>query len=341
MKKKYRVLKILVVAVILLFLLNFSVNRFNHSPLKNINVNIIQGKTPVYFVNEKNVEEVVLKNNPQKKLGKIDIPKLEEQIKKIPMVDSVNVYLDLNGKINVDIVQVMPIFRLKRGNKDFYIDGLEREFPIVKTYSYPCILVSGNVLLDEYKQVLNLIDKINEDAFFKKFFVGIEKENRNNYYLLTSDGHYIVELGDLDDLDFKLRGFKTFTEKYLVYQSPEKYKKISVKYQNQIVATLNPNFKENDSLISSEMKTIQENVLLKKPSPQSTQISVSSQPKEIISPQKEVKKIEDHSLGQNKKSEKQNTEKKNKVVPEIKKNQENKKKNIPSGNLVKKTQRIV
>ncbi|MCB4236103.1 hypothetical protein LDL59_16505 [Kaistella anthropi] len=48
----------------------------------------------------------------------------------------------------------------------------------------------------------------------------------------------------------KVKGFKTFVEKYLVFQNPEKYRKISVKYDNQIVTTLNPNFKENDSLIN-------------------------------------------------------------------------------------------
>ncbi len=48
-----------------------------------------------------------------------------------------------------------------------------------------------------------------------------------------------VEIGDLDRIDFKVKGFKTFVEKYLVYQAPEKYSKISVKYDNQIVTTLN------------------------------------------------------------------------------------------------------
>ena len=71
---------------------------------------------------------------------------------------------------------------------------------------------------------------------------------------MTSDGHFKVELGDLENIDFKVQGFKTFVEKYLVYQNPQKYKKVSVKYNNQIVTTLNPYFKDNDSMLRNAPK---------------------------------------------------------------------------------------
>ena len=108
----------------------------------------------------------------------------------------------------------------------------------------------------EYKKLIELIEKINKDSFCKNFFVGITKEN-GNFNLATSDGNYKVEIGDLDRIDFKVKGFKTFVEKYLVYQAPEKYSKISVKYDNQIVTTLNSGYKpEEDSLQTKEQTPI-------------------------------------------------------------------------------------
>ena len=59
-----------------------------------------------------------------------------------------------------------------------------------------------------------------------------------------------MEIGDLDNIDFKVKGFKEFAEKFLVYQDPQKYSKVSVKYNNQIVTTLNPYFEENDSILA-------------------------------------------------------------------------------------------
>jgi cell division protein FtsQ len=72
-------------------------------------------------------------------------------------------------------------------------------------------------------------------------------------------------LGDLDHIEFKIKGFKTFVEKFLVNQNPEKYSKISVKYDNQIVTTLNNGYKpEEDSLAIEKPKEILEKPLEKR-----------------------------------------------------------------------------
>lgn len=95
----------------------------------------------------------------------------------------------------------------------------------------------GKVDEEEYPHLISLIKSINADNFSKNFFIGIEKLGRD-YILLTNDGNYSVELGDLENIDFKIKGFKTFVEKHLIYQPPQKYSKISLKYDNQIVTTL-------------------------------------------------------------------------------------------------------
>ena len=221
--------------------------------MENVSINMNQTKTPVYFVDEKDIKDLVKQFNPTKKIGDVKIPELEKKINEIPFVDSANVYMNLNGNLNVDIKQRIPIFRLNKIGKDFYVDEKGIEFPISKNFSYPCMLVLGDVDASEYQELGKLIEKIDKDDFSKKYFIGIKKE-KDNYNLLTSDGNYKVEIGDLENIDFKVKGFKTFVEKYLVYQNPEKYKKISVKYNNQIVTTLNPYFKENDSILRNAPK---------------------------------------------------------------------------------------
>ncbi len=221
--------------------------------MENVSINMNQTKTPVYFVDEKDIKDLVKQFNPTKKIGDVKIPELEKKINEIPFVDSANVYMNLNGNLNVDIKQRIPIFRLNKNGKDFYVDEKGIEFPISKNFSYPCMLVLGDVDASEYQELGKLIEKIDKDDFSKKYFIGIKKE-KDNYNLLTSDGNYKVEIGDLENIDFKVKGFKTFVEKYLVYQNPEKYKKISVKYNNQIVTTLNPYFKENDSILRNAPK---------------------------------------------------------------------------------------
>lgn len=255
MKNKWRILKIAVTVILLGFLLSFSLKRFSDKPLENIAVNLQQ--TPVYFIDEKDIREIIKKENPNKRIGELNIPALEKKINALPAVDSANVYLNLNGKLNLDVKQRVPAFRLSRQGQDFYVDASGVEFPTSRNYSHPCMLVTGNVPPEDYVKLAELIGKIDADSFSKKFFIGISKE-KGGYNLLTSEGHYKVEIGDLENIDFKMKGFKTFVEKYLVYQNPQKYNRISVKYDNQIVTTLNPNYEENDSILDEAGKKIQE-----------------------------------------------------------------------------------
>lgn len=244
-----------------------------------------QTKTPVYFVDEKDIKDLVKQFNPTKKIGDVKIPELEKKINEIPFVDSANVYMNLNGNLNVDIKQRIPIFRLNKNGKDFYVDEKGVEFPISRNFSYPCMLVMGDVDASEYQELGQLVEKIDKDDFSKKYFIGIKKE-KNNYNLLTSDGNYKVEIGDLENIDFKVKGFKTFVEKYLVYQNPNKYKKISVKYNNQIVTTLNPYFKENDSILKNAPK------IELKPEDENQKMEVKKPEPKKAEPKKEIKKAE-------------------------------------------------
>lgn len=332
MKNKWRILKILVTVVLFGFLLSFSLKRFNDAKMENVSINMNQGKTPVYFVDEKDIKELVKQYNPTKKIGDINIPELEKKINQIPFVDSANVYLNLNGNLNVDIKQRVPVFRLNKNGKDFYVDIKGVEFPISKNFSLPSMLVMGDIKPSEYEKVGELIEKIDKDDFSKKFFIGITKE-KNNYNLLTSEGYYKVEIGDLDKIDLKVRGFKTFVEKYLVDQSPEKYKKISLKYDNQIVTTLNPYFKENDSILRNAPK-----IEIKKPEETQNHTLASTPIKKEVKekkpePKKEVKKTE----------QKKETAKPKKVEkkPEVKKVSTKKKETAAKTSDKKKKAKVV
>lgn len=269
MKNKWRILKILITVILLVFLLSFSLDRFSRQNLDQISVRMTQGQE-VYFVDEKDIKSIVKKLNPTRKIGDVNIPELEKKLNALPHVNKANVYMNLNGKLNIEIEQRVPVFRLNNKGNQFYVDQFGKAFPVSRVYSHPAMLVTGNVNPSEYTALVELIEKINTDDFSRKFFVGISKE-KESYHLLTGEGVYKVEIGDLENIDFKLKGFKTFSEKYLVYQDPLKYKKISVKFDNQIVTTLNSGFKGADSL-NTYVKTVDT------PQPVKLQNTVTAQP---------------------------------------------------------------
>ncbi|PRB03027.1 cell division protein FtsQ [Chryseobacterium sp. MYb7] len=307
MKNKYRILKIAVTVIILGLLLSFSLKRFSHQQITDNKISVkMSEKTPVYFVDEKDIRDLVKKENPSGKVGDLNIPSLEKRINSLPAVDSANVYLNLNGKLNLDIKQRVPIFRLNKEGKDFYVDEKGIEFPISRTYSHPCMLVTGNVKPDEYEKLAELVEKIDKDDFSKKYFIGISK-NKESYSLLTSEGNYRVEIGDLDNIDFKVKGFKTFVEKYLVYQDPQKYSMVSVKYQNQIVTTLNPYFKENDSILKAgKMELAKAPTIAAKKTETKPKIAEAKKASSTPAKPKEATKTKTHTK-ETKKTEKKST----------------------------------
>ena len=66
MKNKFRILKILSTVIIFGFLLSFSLKRFNNKPMEKVQVNMVKTSVPVYFIDEKEVREIVKKSNPSK-----------------------------------------------------------------------------------------------------------------------------------------------------------------------------------------------------------------------------------------------------------------------------------
>lgn len=254
MKNKYRILKILVVLVLFAFLLSFSLKRFS-SKEQRLRVDFVEA-TPVYFVNENSVKATVKKMNPSGKVGNVDIPVIEKHLNEMPAVENANVYLNLNGVMNVEVKQRVPVMRIVHGKKDFYLDKSYTEFPISNLYSHPCMLVSGNIPQKDYKDLVILIEKLSADDFDNKYFIGITRTATGDYELLTYNGMFSVELGDLKDIDFKLKGFKTFAQKYLVEQDANKYKKISLKYKNQVVTTLRRGYKPYEDNLENKEKLV-------------------------------------------------------------------------------------
>lgn len=302
----------------LVFLLNFSLKRFSGSPLNNISVKMIQNQ-PVSFIDEQDVKEIIYQLTPSKKMGDLDISNIERKLSENPVIDSVNVYLKLNGELNLHIVQRIPIFRLSKKGQSFYVDEKGIEFPVSRNYAYPCMLVSGNVEKEEYPMLVELVKKIERDPFSKNFFVGINKIKRD-YFLVTNQGDYKVELGDLENIDFKINGFKTFVEKFLIYQDPKKYSKISVKYDNQIVTTLKGENEEKNSPKEEIIKPKEEE---RKPEEKRVEEKKPEEKPAEIKPKKEEK-----SKKEEEKPKKEKTKEDKKQV-EAKKEKELKKKEEP------------
>jgi len=240
MKVKYRLLKILLLAVLLGFLINFAIKRYNGKKVNEINITI-GNSDKVHFITDKAIRKTIEESSKNGKkveeIRDLDIIRTEENLNKNPFITSSNVYVDLDGNISVNVTQKVPVVRVKTSKEEFYLDENGGKFPLSSEYSYPCLLAGGDVKPDEYGMLAYLAHNISVDNLLKNHIIAIKKEKKNSYNLfLNLEGVYI-ELGDLKNCRQKLTNLKEFYKQYLDKVGFKQYSKISLKYNNQIVAT--------------------------------------------------------------------------------------------------------
>lgn len=240
MKLKYRFLKIGLLIILLGFLMNFAIKRHNNRPIDKIHI-YIENSDKIHFITNEKINNIINQSSQNGtkayKIKDINIIKTEEILHSNPFISASNVYIDLNGEINVTLSQKIPIARVKTSKEEFYLDKDGNKFPLSPDFSYPCMFVGGDIHADEYKNIAKLCELISVNNLFKNHIIAIEKDNTNSYnFLLNIEGTYI-EYGEIKNNRQKLTNLKEFYKQYLDYVGFDAYKKISLKYDNQIVAT--------------------------------------------------------------------------------------------------------
>ncbi len=240
MKLKYRLLKIVLLVLLLGFLMNFAIKRHNDKNIDEIRIHI-GNSDQVRFITNEAVKNIINKSSENgikaTQIKDIDIVKTKNTLRSNPFVSQSNVYVDLDGVVNIMVEQKIPWVRVRTLKEQFYLDKNGTRFPLSPDFSFPCMMVGGNIQPNEYQKLAEISQLISVDNLFKNHIVAIEKDNKNSYnFLLNMEGVYI-EYGELKNNRQKLTNLKEFYNQYLDYTGFDAYKKISLKYDNQIVAT--------------------------------------------------------------------------------------------------------
>jgi cell division protein FtsQ len=106
-----------------------------------------------------------------------------------------------------------------------------------ENYSARVLLVFGTKNDAEVKELLPLISFILDDDFLRKEIVGIEKLKNDEYQFSVRSGNYKIDFGKLAKVDLKFKKLKAFYNTVFEDKTIQNYKKINVKYHNQVVCT--------------------------------------------------------------------------------------------------------
>jgi cell division protein FtsQ len=237
--------------LLVLLLIFFAFNRRKKGDVKKIQVEIkhlVGGDDD--FIKEKDIKELIRRsfevNLEETSIGQIDVERVERVIEQDPFVENAETFVDAAGNLNITIIQREPICRIIDNNgMNYYIDKQGIQMPRSRYFSARVPVVTGaipphvpnflNLKKHGLKDVYTLINILDNDPFYKTFVQQINMDASGEFTLVPILGDQKIRIGNLDDLDDKLKRLRIFYEEAMPYEGWKKYSSISLKYKGQIV----------------------------------------------------------------------------------------------------------
>lgn len=239
MKQKIlKILAILFVSTIVIFVYGFSIKQNIAHKINGISVKI-ENDSNLYITSETVNKLLIQKSRNINYLSKdaLFLNDLELALRANQLIEKVDVYVDVKGGLGVIIRQKTPIARVLDSTRMYYIDSLGGKMPLSRNFSALVPTISGIKTDADIKEVFKLANYIYKNPFLKSEVIGINKNNNQEYELLTRHDDAVVLIGDLNDLDQKTNNFKAFYINANQRNLTNIYKIINLKYSNQVVCT--------------------------------------------------------------------------------------------------------
>ncbi|GGD45110.1 cell division protein FtsQ [Muriicola marianensis] len=215
----------------------FSNHRNAERPIRDVEI-IFEGDNNVYLSKDM-VNKLLIQNYGSVLMEdkeKVVLNTIEKVLETHDMVKSAQVYLTIDDKLTSKIFQRQPIGRVK-GNTTFYLDEDGKSMPLSKLHSARVPIITGEITGKSLDDVFEILKYINQDDFLRKNVIGIHIQSEEQYQLKFRVEDFVVNLGDVIDLERKFKNFKAFYAKALKDQSLKDYAVVSLEFDNQVVCT--------------------------------------------------------------------------------------------------------
>ncbi len=187
----------------------------------------------------KNADNKVLEKN----LAHINAELIEKAVEKHQVIEKAEVYkmaakqdYNYKGILAVKIKHREPLVRIISSSGSYYLDNKGEKFPVSTKYTANVLVVSGAVAESfAKKELLEFVSFIEKDAFWKAQVEQIHVSSSNELVLVPLVGEHFVDFGKVGSYKEKLRNLKAFYEQVLAQGNWNKYKRINLKYKDQVI----------------------------------------------------------------------------------------------------------
>jgi len=247
-----RVLSMMLLLIIWVSAIVFAEISYNEVTCQGIKIKL-ESENEKSLLSKKDIDQVITEDGTSyfldKPLDNISLSKMENRVRKIPLVKNCEAHFDFSGKIVVSVEEYSPIARIlystigKTQKPDQYVTndghfiGTSSLFtPRVLVVSGPYFETYGKNLTDERsKTLLPLFKFINDNEFWKAQISQVEVNKDGGIILYPTIGNTKVDFGLPIQIENKFKKLSVFYKQIIPNKGWNKYQWVRVKYKNQLI----------------------------------------------------------------------------------------------------------
>lgn len=255
MKKILNISFIILLSAGIIVLLGFVNRDPANGNCNNIQVKIVRPDGNMYISEDEVRDQIITycNNDATQELSIDKIAEIEDNLKKNPIIEKCDIYMDVNGSINANIKQRRPIGRIINAmNESFYLDENGYMIPAIVGRPARVVAVSGHIyesfapnpyyiendsaaaisILDELYHIIKYIDKY---PFWESQIEQIYVTNQKKFILIPKVGTHEIHFGFADHIEGKFKKLELFYQKGMTRDGWAGYKEVDLQFKNQII----------------------------------------------------------------------------------------------------------
>jgi cell division protein FtsQ len=171
-------------------------------------------------------------------MGDINTRELEDELRKHPLIGNAECYRTSSNRIGIEITQRLPILRVMAANgENYYIDDKAHAMPIPNSAANVAIATGYIDKAFATKELYEFGMFLQKNPLWKAQIQQINVTSAKELELVPQVGDHIIFLGKPGNYENKFDRLKTFYKKGLNEIGWNKYSRISLEFNNQIICT--------------------------------------------------------------------------------------------------------
>lgn len=231
-------IRLVLMFALVIFLFSFTSKRNEERKLTKSKVIFLNDS--VTFIKHEMVNKLLIENKRDAssiQKDKLDLNKLEKSINSNPMIEKSEVFVSIDGVLKAVVKQKTPIARVFNDEGSFYIDYQGNIMPLSDEFTARVPIISGEISKENKGNFDKLLRFVYKDDFLKKNIIGIQILPDGSLKMMNRNFDYEIEFGKIVNVKRKFSNYKAFFQKAVLDSSLQKYKKINLRFIQQVVCT--------------------------------------------------------------------------------------------------------